>query len=47
MTTARAIFSLDYGIVHCYTIEASYANYLADTRETVPMDHHKFKHAGQ
>ena len=38
LTTARAVFSMDYGIHNCYTLEASFAGYLSKSRETVPFN---------
>jgi len=37
LATARGVFSMQFGIVHCYTLEASYASFLNENRETIPF----------
>jgi len=47
MTTSRAIFSIDYGIPHYYTLEASYGSYFDENRETKYFTQQKFVLMGQ
>ncbi len=35
--TARAVFSMHYGVTNCFTLEASYSSYLSTQRETIPF----------
>ena len=35
--TARAVFSMHYGVTNCFTLEASYSSYLSAQRETIPF----------
>lgn len=47
MTTARALFAIDYGINNCFTIEASFAGYITRTRETKPFTTEALLEMGQ
>ena len=45
-TTARAIFFSEYGIDQCYTLEASYASWFTQDRETLNFDPSSFRKMG-
>lgn len=46
LTTARAVFSTQYGISHFYTLEASYSGYMNNKREMVAYDSKGFQEMG-
>lgn len=46
MSTSRAIFSINYGVTYCYTLEASYTQYLGLNRETKLFTPYSFKSMG-
>ena len=37
LTTARAVFSMDYGVQNCFTVEASFSSYVNSAKETKPF----------
>mgnify|MGYP001206800538 FL=1 len=47
MTTARAVFAIDYGINNCFTIESSFANYMNQVRATIPFNTSLFVEMGR